>query len=128
MPAVVINMEAALVDNAILLDYSTSKVALEEPKIGSTDPNIATNNNCTDDKLHLEMPRGNGNNQDDGDKSNERDAIPTASQQQLAASELEWFELGTIEAEGYECEDGDDEDLDEEEEASQADDGSMNKV
>jgi hypothetical protein len=38
MPAAVIRGKAALVDNAILLDYLTSKVALEEPEIGSTDP------------------------------------------------------------------------------------------
>jgi murein L,D-transpeptidase YafK len=33
MPAVVISMEAMRVDNAILLDYLTSEVALEEPEI-----------------------------------------------------------------------------------------------
>jgi hypothetical protein len=35
--AVVISVEAARVHNAILLHYLTSKVALEEPEIGSTD-------------------------------------------------------------------------------------------
>jgi len=39
-PAVVISVEAARVDNAILLEYLTSEVAPEEPEIGSTDPNI----------------------------------------------------------------------------------------
>jgi len=48
-PAVVISVEAAHVENAILLDYWASKVALEEPEIGSTDPNIPIDNNCTDD-------------------------------------------------------------------------------
>jgi hypothetical protein len=33
MPAAVISTEAARVDNAILLDFLTSKVALEEPEI-----------------------------------------------------------------------------------------------
>jgi hypothetical protein len=33
MPAVVISVEAARVDNAILRDYLTSEVALEEPDI-----------------------------------------------------------------------------------------------
>jgi len=32
-PAVVINVEAAHVDNGILLDYLISEVALEEPEI-----------------------------------------------------------------------------------------------
>jgi hypothetical protein len=36
--AVVISMEAARIANAILLDYLTSEVALEEPEIGSTYP------------------------------------------------------------------------------------------
>jgi hypothetical protein len=36
-PAVVISVEAARVDNAILLDYLTSEVALEHPEIGRTD-------------------------------------------------------------------------------------------
>jgi len=59
-PAMVLSVEAACVDNAILLDYLTSKVALEEPEIGSTDPNIPINNNCTDDDLHIGMPGGRG--------------------------------------------------------------------
>jgi len=52
-PAEVITTEAARVDNAILLDYLTSEVALEESEIGSTDPNIPIDNNCTDDELHF---------------------------------------------------------------------------
>ena len=39
-PAVVIGGEAAHIGNAILFDYLTSEVALEDPEIGSTDPNI----------------------------------------------------------------------------------------
>jgi hypothetical protein len=116
-PAVVISTEAAGVDNAILLDYLTSEVAIEEPEIGSTDPNIPMDNNCTDDEMHFGMPRGSGDLEDEADES---DAIPTASWQQQAATELESFDLGTSDVDGYEGEDGDD--ADEEEEASQADD------
>jgi len=49
IPAEVISMEAALDDNAILLDYLTSEVAFEEPVIECTGPNIPLDNNCTDD-------------------------------------------------------------------------------
>jgi hypothetical protein len=49
MPAMVISVEAARVGNAILLDFLTSEVALEEPEIRSTDSNIPIDNNCTDD-------------------------------------------------------------------------------
>jgi len=125
MPAVVISVEAAHVDNGILLDYLTSKVALEEPEIRSTDPNIPIDNNFTDDELHFGMPGGSGDFEDEHDKS---DAIPTASRQQQAATELERFDLGTSNVDGYEGEDGDDEDADEEEEAWQADDGSTQNV
>jgi hypothetical protein len=75
-PAVVIRVEAAHVDNAIHLDCLTSEVALEEPEIGSTDPNIPINNNCKDDKLHFGMPGGRGDFEDEG---NDRNAIPTTS-------------------------------------------------
>jgi len=78
-PAVVISVEAARFDNGILLDYLASEVALEEPVIGSTDPNIPIDNNCTDDKLHFGMPGGSGDYEDEGDESDDRDAIPTAS-------------------------------------------------
>jgi hypothetical protein len=44
-PAVVISVEAACVDNAILLDNLTSEVVLEEPEIGSTNSNIPIGNN-----------------------------------------------------------------------------------
>jgi len=42
---VVISVEAARGDNAILLDYLASEVALEESEIGRTDPNILIDNN-----------------------------------------------------------------------------------
>ena len=66
-PAVVISTEASCVYNAILLDYLISEVALEEPLIGNTDPNIPIDNNCIDDELHFAMPRGCGDYKDEGD-------------------------------------------------------------
>jgi hypothetical protein len=78
-PAVVNSTEAVSVDNAILLDYLTSKVALEEPEIRSTDPNIPIDNNCMDDELHVGMPGGSGDYKEEGDESDEHDAIRTAS-------------------------------------------------
>jgi len=121
--AVVISVQAARVDNAILVDYLTSEVAIEEPEIGSTDPNIPIDNNCTDDELHFGMPGGSGHLEDEDDDS---DAIPTASRRRRAATELERIHLGTSDVDGFEGEDGDD--ADEEEEASQAGDGSTQNV
>jgi len=128
--AVVISVEAAHVDNAILLDYLASEVALEDPEIGSTHPNILKDNNCTDDELHFWMPGGSGEYEDEGDESDDWDAIPTASWRRRPTMELERFDLGTSDVDGYEGEDGDDADADadEDEEASQVDDGSMQNV
>jgi hypothetical protein len=122
-PAVVISVEAARVDNTILLDYLTSEVAIEEPEIGCTDPNIPIHNNCTDDELHFGMPGGSGDFDDEGDKY---DAIPTTSRRRRAATEHERFDLGTSDVDGYAGEDGDD--AVEEEEASPANDGSTQNV
>ena len=119
------SVEAARVDNAILLDYLTSEVALGEPEIGSTDPNIPIDNNCTDDELHFGMPGASVDFEDDGDES---DGIPTASRQRWAATELERFDLGTSDVDGYEGKGGDDADVNKEEEASQANDGSTQNV
>jgi len=58
--AMVISVEAAHVEKSILLDYLTSEVALEEPGIGNTDPNLPTYTNCIDDELHFGMPGGSG--------------------------------------------------------------------
>jgi len=115
----VISMEAACVDNAILVDNLTSEV------IGSIYPNIPIDNNCTHDELHLGMPVGSGDLGDEGDKS---DAIPTASRWQRAATELERFDLQTSDVDRYEGEDADDADADEKEESSQANDGSTLNV
>jgi hypothetical protein len=72
-PAVVIRVEAAHVNNAILLDYLTSTVAHEEPEIGSTNPNIPIDNNCTNDKLHFRMSCGSGDYADECYESKDRD-------------------------------------------------------
>ena len=121
MPAVVNSVEAACVHNSILLDYLTSEVALQEPEIGSTDQNIQIDNNCTDDEMHLGMPAGCADQQDHGDKSDECDAIPTASRRRRTSTELERVHLGTSDVNGYEGEDGEDADPDEEEVAFQGD-------
>jgi len=124
-PAVVICVKEARVDNAILLDYLNSELALEEPEIGSTDSNIPIDNNCTDDELHFGMPGGSGDFDDEGDES---DAIPTANRRRRAATELERFDLGTCHVDWYEGEDGDDADVDDEDDPSQAEDGSTQNV
>jgi len=72
-------MEAARVDNAILLYYLTSEVVHKLLEVGSTHRNIPIHNMCTDDKLHCRMPGGNKNHEDEGDKIDESDAIPNAS-------------------------------------------------
>ena len=78
-PAKVISTEVARVDNAILSEYLTSGVALEEPVLGCTDPNIPIDNNCVDDKLHFVMRGGSDGNHNEGDDIDESDAIPTTS-------------------------------------------------
>jgi hypothetical protein len=93
---------------------------LEEPEIGSTDPNIPIDNNCTDDELHFGMPGGSRDYDDEGDERDVFDSIPTASRRRRPTTELERFDLGTSDVDGYKGDDGDDADLDEEEEASQA--------
>jgi hypothetical protein len=129
-PAVVFSVEAVRVDNAILLDLFASKVGIEESEIGSTDPNIPIENDCTDDKLHFGMPRGSGDYKDEGDESDDCDAIPTASRQQRPTTEVDRFDLGTSDVDRYEGEDGDDADADgdEKEKSSQVDDGSTHNV
>jgi hypothetical protein len=60
-PAMVIGVEAAHVDNAILLDYLTSAVVFEDPEIRRTDQNILIDHNSMDDELHFRMPVDCGN-------------------------------------------------------------------
>ena len=53
MPALVISVDSASVDNAILLGYLTSEVVHEESEIRSTGPTILIDTGCPDDGLHL---------------------------------------------------------------------------
>jgi hypothetical protein len=76
------------------------------------------------DELHFGMPGGCKDYDDEGDKIDKYDAIPTASRRRQAATELERFDLGTSDVDGYEGDNSDDADANKEEEASQADDGS----
>jgi hypothetical protein len=122
IPAMVNSVEAANVDNAIHLDYLTSEVALEETEIGNTDPNVQIDNNCTDDELHFVMPGDSGDCEDEGDQSDDCNAIANASWPRWGATVLEMFDLGTRVVDLYDVEDGDN--ADEEEEAAQAHDGS----
>jgi hypothetical protein len=113
--AAVLSTEVARVDSAILLYYLTSEVAHEQPEIGSTDPNILIDNNCTDDEPHFGMPGGCKDYNDYGDEIDNRDAIRMASRSRCAATELERFDLGTSDVEGCVGDDDDDADADEEE-------------
>jgi hypothetical protein len=72
------------------------------------------------------MQLSSGDYDDQGDEREVRDTIPTASRRRRPATELERFDLGTFDVDGYEGEDGDN--VDEEAEASQADDGSTQNV
>jgi len=127
-PAMVISVDAVCVDNGIAPDYLTSEVALEVPEIGRTDPNNPIDNHCADDKLHFGMPGGRGDYTDEGDDSDEHGAILTARWQRRAATELAWFDLETSGGDGYEGANVNDADADEEDKASQADDGSTQNV
>jgi hypothetical protein len=72
------------------------------------------------------MPGGSGDFYDEGDESNERDAMPTASLRQWATTELVMFDRGTRDVDGLEGEDGDD--ADRAEEALHDDDRSTQNV
>jgi hypothetical protein len=127
---VVISVDAARVDNAIFLDYLTSNVALEEDEIGSTDTTMPIANNCIDHKVHCGMPGGSGHCEDEGDESDDCDAIFKSSQRPRPAMKLQRFDLATIDVNGNDGEDGDDGDAESgyEAEALQADDGSNQNV
>ena len=88
MPAIVISVEAACVDNSILLHYLTSKVALKKSVLGSTNPNIPIDNNWTDDDVTFGLPGASRSNTDAGDESDKCDAIPTARQRRWLVTEL----------------------------------------
>jgi hypothetical protein len=125
MPGEVFSTEAEPVKNAIHLDYVTAEVVFEDPEIRSNDPNIPIDNHCTDDELHYDMTGGCEDYDNGGDEIDRCDAIPPACGRRLATTELEWFDLGTRNVDGYERDDADDADADAEEEASQANDSSM---
>jgi hypothetical protein len=76
------------------------------------------------------MPVGSGDFQDEGDESDNRDAIPTISRQRLPATALKRFDLGSSDLDGYDCKDCNDADVHAhlQKEASQADDGSTQNV
>jgi hypothetical protein len=78
-PAAVISTETVRVDNAILRDYFSSQLVLEEHEIGSTDPNIPIDNQCTKDELHFGMPECCEEYDDEGDEIDKSDAIPSTS-------------------------------------------------
>jgi len=64
------------------------------------------------------MPGGTGDYEDDRDESDVRDAIITASWWRRPVTELQRFDLGTSDVDGYQGKDGGDVYADEEEEAS----------
>jgi hypothetical protein len=129
-PTEVISTDAASVDNGILHDYWTSEEALEESEIGSTDPNIPINNKCTKDEMHFAMTGRSGDSKDEGEESDEHNAIRTPSRRRQPTTNFERFDCGTSDSDRYEDEDGDNVnvDADEDEEASQVDNGSMQNV
>jgi hypothetical protein len=105
-----------------------SEVPLAEPEIGSTDPNIPIDNNCTHEESDFGMPQGSGDFKDEGDECDVCDASPTPSRRQRHVTELPRFDLGTIDVDGYEGKNADYPDVDEEEGSSQANDGSTQNV
>jgi len=121
---------AAHVANSILLDHLTCEVLREEADIVRTDRNIPIGNNCTYDELYIGMPAGSGDYEDGGDESNQRDAVPTTSWRRRPAPELERFDHRTRNVDSNEGEDGPDADanVDEQQDASHANGGSMQNV
>jgi len=103
-------------------------VALEEPEIRSTDPNIPIDNNWTNNEGQFRMPGGSTDQEHEGDESSVRNATPAARQRRWPATEFERFYLGTNDVDGYEGEDSDNADADEAKLASKAADRSMRIV
>jgi len=121
----VTSLEEAHVDNPILLDYLTSKVILEEPEIRCTVPTILIENNCMHGKLHFRMPGSSRDYNYQGDKSDERNGIPTTSRPQCVTTQLQRFHQETSDVDWYVGADADYADADEEVQAWQADDRSI---
>ena len=124
MPAVVLSVEVVHVDNAVLLDNLTFGVVLEETDSWSSNPNIPTDNNCMNDKLHFGLPGCGRDYKDEGGKSVEGNAFPTASCRNRDTTKLVRFDQGTGDVNGYEGADGYNAGADELEQAPQADNGS----
>ena len=130
MPAMVLIVDSAQVDNAILPNYVALQVMLEEPYIGSTDPIILIHDYVQDDELKFRVPGGSRDYKDEDYECETCEALPTASRQRQPPTELERFHLGNRDIDGYDDKDGDstDADADEEEAALQADNRSMYNV
>jgi hypothetical protein len=54
-PREIISTEAAVVDNAMLLDFLDSEPAMQEPEIGVTNPSVPVDNKESDDDMHFRM-------------------------------------------------------------------------
>jgi len=124
MPAVVISMKAACVDNAILLNYLTSERTLEEPEIGRTGTNILIDITCMDNEQHFRMPGDSGDCEDEGDDRNKRIAIPTTCWRRQPITKLNSIDQYTGTIDGYESDNGDNAEANEEEDLLQVDDRS----
>jgi len=58
MPALLISVEAVHADNVIPHHYFTSEVALNQPELGSSDPNIRKVDNCIANDLDFGIRGG----------------------------------------------------------------------
>jgi len=128
IPAAEITVEAARVDNAILIDNLSSEAALEQPEIRYTNPLIQIHNNWMDDKLHFGMAGDIGDSINEGDESNECDVIPTGSQRWWSPTQVFRYDLGTSYVDRCWEDDGDHANVDEVEESLQAGHGSMQNI
>jgi len=128
MPTVVIRLNAVPPHYVIFVDYMSSEVAPDELKVGSTDPYILIENNCTYHELHFGMPGGSRDYTDEGDESDELDVIPSTSRRLWAATELKRFDLGTNEVKQNQGGDAYNDYADEEEDAARTDAGSTQIV
>ena len=126
--AIVISIEAAQVHIAIDHDYWTSKVALEEPEFRSTYQYLLRHNNCTGNKQHCQMLESSRNREDSDEEGEKHDVLPTTDWRCQASTRLKECALGTSAVDGNEVENGNNVHSDEEEEASQANDGSTQNV
>jgi hypothetical protein len=69
-------------------------VTLEDPDIGSTEPNVRIDNNCPAYTLLFGMAGGSADYNDDGDESDDLGGFPTDSRRVWHVSELEGIDLG----------------------------------